>query len=185
MSVLEIISLSFALAADAFAVSVSNGVTIKENQVFHAVRISFFFGFFQGIMPILGWLGGTGLKGIIGSLAPWIAFGLLAFIGGRMIWESREKGKQECKDCSHFPTLCMLSLATSIDALAVGVSFAVITVNIFIPALIIGIITFFTSLGGINLGYRIGHISEDKFELIGGFVLIGIGAKIIAEHLFH
>ena len=184
MSLLEIIGLSLALAADAFAVAISNGVTIKENKIFHALRISVFFGLFQGIMPVLGWLGGTGLRKIIGGLAPWIAFVLLSFIGGRMIYGAFKMEKHECRDCSHFPTLCLLSLATSIDALVVGVSFAVLTMHIIVPALIIGVITFFTSLGGINLGYRIGHISEDKFELVGGIILVGIGIKILAEHLF-
>ncbi|MBI9101009.1 MAG: manganese efflux pump [Spirochaetales bacterium] len=184
MSLLEIIGLALALAADAFAVSISNGVTIKENRVFHAIRISFFFGLFQGVMPVLGWLGGRSLRGVIGGLAPWIGFGLLVFIGSRMIHEARQMGKHECKDCSHLPTLFLLSIATSIDALAVGISFAVMTVHIILPAVIIGIITFGTSFAGINLGYRIGHISEERFELIGGVILIGIGLKIIAEHLF-
>jgi len=184
MNFLEIAGLSCALAMDAFAVAVSNGITIKENHLLHAFRIAFFFGLFQAVMPVLGWFLGQTFSAYVSRFDHWIAFGLLAFVGGRMIRESRDMNKQECRNCSHFPTLLLMSLATSIDALAVGFSFAFLGIGILFPVLCIGVITFILSLVGFRLGFRLMHLAEDKMEMIGGLVLIAIGLKILAEHLF-
>lgn len=183
MQHLEIIGLAVALSMDAFAVAVANGAVIKELHPKHALRISLFFGAFQAGMPLVGWLVGRTFSSAIAAWDHWIAFGLLAFIGGRMIRESRDLNKEECKNCQHLPTLILLSVATSIDALAVGLSFAFLGTPIVEPVVIIGSITFLLSLAGLFIGSRMGHFGEDKWELLGGIVLIGIGVKILLEHL--
>jgi putative Mn2+ efflux pump MntP len=141
-------------------------------------------GLFQAVMPIIGWAAGMRFKSLIRPFDHWIAFGLLAFIGIKMLIETRSLDT-ECRsrDCTHFPTLIVLSLAKSIDALAVGISFAVLNIQILLPILIIGAVTFILCVIGIYIGNRIGHLFENKIQLIGGVVLIGIGMKILIEHL--
>ena len=185
---LMIIGIAIGLSMDAFAVSVANGCIIQELRFHHALRFAFFFGLFQAVMPLIGWLTGMSLRTYIISFDHWIAFLLLAGIGGKMMYESlpnRSSAESEASknSCLHWPTLFMLSLATSIDALAVGVSFAAIGIDIFFPILLIGSITFVNCMIGIFLGNRFGHIFEDKIELIGGVILLGIGLKILIEHL--
>ena len=135
-------------------------------------------------MPLIGWFGGASIRSYLKDFDHWIALGLLSFIGIKMIWESRASNvKADCKNCLHFPTLLLLSLATSIDALAVGVSFAMLELRIVVPVVIIGGITFVNCLIGTQLGSKFGHLFENKLEIIGGIVLVLIGLKILIEHL--
>ena len=181
---LATVGMAFGLSMDAFSVAVTNGFMIRQIKIAHAFRIAFFFGFFQFFMPIIGWAAGRYFKGYIDSFDHWIAFGLLTFIGGKMLVESRKVDQGcESKTCIHFPTLLIMSLATSIDALAVGVSFAILDIDILLPVMVIGILTFTVCFIGIYIGNRIGHIFENKLEIAGGIILIGIGVKILIEHL--
>ena len=176
--------MAFALSMDALAVSITNGLIIKKLQFRHALRIAVFFGLFQAIMPVLGWAAGYTFREMICAFDHWIALGLLSFIGIKMIVESRRLGKdEETKDCQHLPTLLIMAVATSIDALAVGISFAFLEVSIIGPIVIIGAITFAVCLAGVYVGNRSGHFFEGKFELAGGVILIGIGIKIAVEHI--
>ena len=185
MNIITIILIAFGLAMDAFAVSIASGVTLKCFKVGPAFRVAIFFGGFQALMPVLGWLAGSSFQQYIAAFDHWIAFGLLSFIGGKMIYESflLEKTGSNC-DPNKPTTIFLLAIATSIDALAVGLSFAVLNIQIIQPAIIIGIITFLLSLLGVYLGGKFGSLFENKIELIGGIVLIGIGLKILIEHLF-
>ena len=169
---------------DTFAISVASGFTIKRLRIGHALRIALFFGVFQAIMPTIGWLVGLRLQDIISGLDHWIAFILLAVIGLKMIYESfKLQADKKQFDPLQFNVLLLLSLATSIDALAVGVTFAFLKIAIISPVLIIGLITFGTSFVGVFIGERFGHIFESKLELIAGLILFAIGLKILLEHL--
>ena len=184
MNLITILFVAFGLAMDAFAVSVTSGVTLKHERVNNALRIGLHFGAFQAFMPLIGWLAGLKLKDFIGGVDHWIAFGLLGLIGGKMIWESMKMDSGE-KSANALTPLVLLSLsvATSIDALAVGVSFAFLKVGIVVPILVIGLVTFVLSFLGVMVGNKIGHFFEKKIETIGGLILIGIGIKILIEHL--
>lgn len=174
------------LAMDAFAVSVTFGLTAKENRVNHALRMASSFGAFQAAMPVIGWLAGSGLRGYIAGVDHWLAFGLLSLIGVKMIIESgkmKSEGKPACSPGLYL--LFMLSIATSIDALAVGLSLSFLNVPIVTPSLAIGVVTFALSLAGFMVGGRLGHFFENKIEIAGGLTLIGIGVKILIEHLFY
>lgn len=188
MKIFSIVIIALGLSLDAFAVSVANGFMIKDLKFRHVIRIALFFGLFQAIMPLLGWAAGSLFSSFIKNFDHWVAFGLLAFIGGKMIFESRRAKEPGCeedrKDCTHFPTLLMLSLATSLDALAVGLTFAFLDVVIVFPVIVIGCITFTVCLAGVYIGERTGHLFGDKLELIGGIIVIGIGIKIVLEHIF-
>lgn len=200
MSLLAIIGIAVSLAMDAFAVSLANGFMIKELKFRYALRIAFSFGFFQALMPVIGWAAGREFAEYILAFEHWVAFGLLVLIGGKMIWESGvlnfigskkdPAAEGSCEDdaeginkktCLHFPTLLLLSISTSIDALAVGLSLSFLGVAIIKPILIIGAVTFIICLGGVYIGDTLGHLFEDKLELIGGLILIGIGTKILLE----
>jgi manganese efflux pump family protein len=166
MELTVIIGIAFGLSLDAFAVSITNSIMIHGLEVKHGLRMSLFFGFFQMIMPLFGWAAGITFSKYISGFDHWIAFGLLAFIGGRMIFsglpfkkdqETDTCNEEKVQDCRNLPTLLMLSVATSIDAMAVGLSFAMIKISIWLPVLFIGIITFFVSLTGYFLGVKIGH----------------------------
>lgn len=181
---LSIVAMACALSMDALAVSICNGLNINRLQFRHALRIAVFFGLFQAIMPIIGWAAGYTFREMICAFDHWIAFGLLSFIGIKMIIESRRLGAEgEPKDCQHLPTLLLMSLATSIDALAVGISFAFLKLSIVLPVVIIGAVTFAVCLAGVYVGDRFGRFFEGKFELAGGVILIGIGIKIAVEHI--
>ena len=184
MHIITVIAVAFGLATDAFAVSVASGFTINKLEVRHAFRIAVFFGAFQAIMPLIGWLAGLSLRDWIVNVDHWVAFGLLACIGAKMIYESF-KLKTDKKQINplDLSVLLMLSVATSIDALAVGVTFAFLAVAIAWPIIIIGLVTFATSFLGVFIGDRFGHLFESKIELLGGLVLIAIGFKILLEHL--
>jgi putative Mn2+ efflux pump MntP len=184
VNIISILGIALGLSMDALAVSVTNGCIIKELKVRHAFRISFSFGLFQAVMPLIGWAAGLTFSSYIDDFDHWIAFGLLTLIGGKMIAESR-KLDQRCEErnCLHLPTLIALSVATSIDALAVGVSFALLRTSIIMPVIIIGTVTFAVCLAGVYAGKKIGHLAEGKLECAGGLVLILIGIKILLEHL--
>ena len=184
MSIITIIFIAFGLAIDAFAVSVTSGMTIKNLRINNALKIAVFFGLFQAVMPVIGWLTGLSLRDFISGVDHWIAFGLLSLIGCKMIYESTKIGssKKEINPLNVY-VLLMLSIATSIDALAVGVSFAFLKLSIATPVIVIGAVTFLLSFLGVFVGNRFGHFFENKIEIAGGLVLIGIGIKILVEHL--
>lgn len=168
---------------DAFAVSVASGVTIKAMRIRQTLVIALSFGMFQGIMPIIGWMAGIGFRDYIADYDHWLAFGLLVAIGAKMIYESFQLEDDECGEfCMTGGRLLLLSIATSIDALAVGLSFSFLNVTILTPALIISIVTFVLSYAGIMIGRKVGHLFEGKIEIAGGVVLILIGFKILLEH---
>ena len=176
--------MSIGLAMDAFAVSIASGFTIHRLRVRYAFRIAFFFGAFQAVMPIIGWLAGLSVRDFISAIDHWIAFGLLLLVGGKMIYEATfMEGDDDKKDPLNITILLVLSIATSIDALAVGLTLSFINVEIVTPAVIIGIVTFVFSFAGVYIGDRFGHFLESKIEILGGVVLIGIGIKILLDHL--
>lgn len=184
MNSITLLLIAFGLSMDAFAVSISNGITIQHQRANHALKIGIFFGSFQALMPLIGWSAGLSLRELISGVDHWIAFGLLTIIGGKMIYESKKMDGQE-KEVKplDFPTLLLLSVATSIDALAVGISFALLDISIVMPILVIGAVTFVLSFFGVMMGSKIGHFFEKKIEILGGLILIGIGIKILIEHL--
>jgi putative Mn2+ efflux pump MntP len=176
--------LALGLAMDAFAVSISSGITIRNPRIEQALKIAIFFGVFQAIMPVVGWLAGLGLRELIAQVDHWIAFGLLFLIGCRMIYEStKASSERRVLNPLSLGVLLVLSVATSIDALAAGVSLAFLKISILLPILIIGVVTFVLSLVGVFVGDRSGHFLQGKAELAGGLVLIGIGVKILIEHM--
>ncbi|MDR0377794.1 MAG: manganese efflux pump MntP family protein [Spirochaetaceae bacterium] len=189
---LSIILIGLSLSMDAFAVSVSSGVSIPGLKIFHAVRASLLFGLFQFAMPVAGWFLGRTFISSIQAVDHWIAFALLAVIGGKMLWEAgRSAGRSvdgarqadAGPDIRSFRMLLTLALATSIDALAVGVSFSILNQGVWGPALLIGGVTFAVCLTGFEFGRRLGHIFKRGAHALGGFILIGIGIKILIEHL--
>ena len=169
---------------DAFAVSIGSGLCIKRVKNRHALKIAFFFGAFQAVMPVLGWLAGRSLSSLVTHIDHWLAFVLLSFIGGKMIYEARkEQEDKKMLDPLKLHILLTLSVATSIDALAVGVTFAFLAVTIVTPIAVIGLVTFTLSFLGVHIGNRMGHFFEKKIEVLGGLILIGIGLKILIQHL--
>ena len=191
MDILTLMLVSLGLAMDAFSVSVSSGIFLKNLKCRHAFKIGGFFGFFQFIMPFIGWLLGSGFSDIIGRFAPWIAFILLLFIGGKMLIEAiKEKDEDEVGDPLNTKLLLILAVATSIDALAVGVTFAamglplmgtVLGASALINSIVIGIVAFVISSIGVYIGNKCGDLFGNKAEIAGGLVLIGIGVKILLE----
>jgi manganese efflux pump family protein len=172
------------LSMDALAVSVANGCLYPKLHLKYALRMAASFALFQALMPVIGWSGGLAFRGLIQGFDHWVAFGLLLGIGGKMIWESRPASQTngEARDCLHLPTLLLMSVATSIDALAVGVSFAVLDATIWIPAAVIGLVTLINCLIGARVGCRMGRAFESRLGLAGGLILILIGVKIVVEH---
>lgn len=185
MDIIIITFIAFGLAMDAFAVSITSGFTIRRLRVNNALKIAVFFGLFQAIMPLLGWLAGLSLRDFISGIDHWVALGLLSFIGCKMIYESIKRAPDETKiNPLNIYVLLILSLTTSIDALAVGVSFAFLKVSIITPIIVIGAITFLLSFLGVFIGNSFGHFFEKKIEIVGGLVLIGIGIKMVVEAYF-
>jgi len=183
---IRILAIAVALAMDAFAVSIATGVSLKNVNSRQMFRLSWHFGLFQALMPIIGWGAGLSIRSYIEHYDHWIAFGLLAFVGAHMIKEAFQDGKAEkpIKDYTKGMTLVMLSVATSIDALAVGFSLSLLKISIWVPALIIGIVAGAFTLIGMRIGERIGAAKRLSLyaETIGGVVLIGIGLNILHEH---
>jgi putative Mn2+ efflux pump MntP len=178
-----IVLIALGLAMDSFSVSITRGFTnTKIRMLNEALKTGFFFGLFQAIMPVIGWITGQSIISLISGFDHWIAFGLLAFIGTRMIYESLTKESKKVVNSPSFKVLIMLSIATSIDALAVGLSLSFLQTSIIMPAIIIGIITFSLSFLGVYIGKKFGDYFE-KIGVIGGIILIIIGLRIIIEHL--
>ena len=185
MDSLTIIIVAVGLAMDAFVVSIVSGSAYRQLHIRGALRIAIFFGAFQAFMPLIGSLAGLTLREYISRCDHWIAFGLLAAVGGKMIYESfKIKSVEENPDPSNIFVLLVLSIATSIDALAVGISLSLIAGSIAVAAIIIGLVTFILSYLGVCIGKRFGHFFESKMEALGGVILIGIGTKVLIEHLF-
>ncbi len=171
-----------ALSMDAFAVAICKGLKMPKLNLKHTALIALFFGGFQAIMPLIGWFLGVSLRSYIESVDHWIAFILLAFIGGRMIYESLQQDEDNDGGFD-IKELFVLAVATSIDALAVGIAFAIDKINILPAILIIGITTFVLSALGVIIGHRFGAVYKNKAEFAGGVILILIGFKILLEHL--
>lgn len=180
---MELLFVAIALAMDAFAVSISIGLSM-DNVLFNtAFRTSFSFGFYQFFMPLIGWYAASKFSGYIQGFDHWIAFFLLAGIGGKMIFEAFEKKEEPITDRTRGFPLVLLSIATSIDALAVGVAYSFLEREILLPAIVIGVVAFGLSYIGIKGGARFGKHLGNSAEIIGGIVLIFIGLKILIEHL--
>ena len=182
---IEIFLIAVSLALDAFAVSVSSGISIPGFGGRQAVKMGVWFGGFQFAMPLIGWFLGSSVSQYIEAVDHWVAFGLLALIGGRMVWGALKTGtgeEDEAPPDLSARRLCLLAIATSIDALAVGVSMAFMKVDILVSALIIGVVAFGLSVVGGLVGKRLGALFQRRAELVGGLVLVGIGIKILAEH---
>ena len=181
----ENLLIAVALAMDAFAVALAMGTAIRSMKIRHALIVGAWFGSFQALMPVIGWALGMATRDWAAAFDHWVVFALLVFIGGKMIYESFQIRKVEEKpEAFSSGILFMLSLATSIDALGVGITFAMRQVDIMAPALIIGVVTFIISFAGVLLGEKGRHFFETKIEVIGGLILIGIGVKILVSHLF-
>lgn len=176
---IEVIFLAIALSMDAFAVSIGLGSKQKNKTVSLAIMSGLYFGMFQALMPLIGYLGGKGVLGWIEAYAPWIAFGLLVLIGVKMIYESFAEGIEEEIAIITHKVMLMLAIATSIDAMAAGFTLTLLDTNPFIACLIIGLTTFVFSWAGILIGSRSGTWLESKAELLGGVVLILIGLKVL------
>ena len=186
MEFIKILAIAVALAMDAFAVSIATGVNLKNVDSRQMFRLSWHFGLFQALMPIIGWSAGLSIRSYIEHYAHWIAFGLLAFVGVHMIKEAFQNDKTEkpIKDYTKGMTLVMLSVATSIDALVVGFGLSMLKISIWIPALIIGIVAGTFTLIGMRIGERISAAKRLSLyaETIGGVVLISIGLNILYDH---
>ena len=183
MSFLELLLVAVGLSMDAFAVAVCRGLEMRRIDYRQALLIAVFFGGFQALMPVEGYLLGAGFEHYISALDHWIAFALLAFIGGKMIWEAVRGGEEEQPQELDLKMLLMMAVATSIDALAVGITFAFLRMDILSSALTIGATTFLISFGGVAAGNRFGARYKQKAEIVGGVVLVLIGVKILLEHL--
>ena len=182
MGIISILLIAVGLAMDSLAVSIRGGIVMRPFRMRQSLRLDLTMGIFQGGMTLLGWLMGVSFSSYITAFDHWIAFILLGFLGGKMIYESF--GEEETTISSFSTkTLLTLGVATSIDALAVGVSMAFLKTSIYFPAFIIGFVTFALSLIGVISGYRFGKIKGINVELFGGIILIAIGVKILIEHL--
>ena len=199
MDVVSLLGISVGLAMDAFAVSISNGATYRDATAKDALKTGTFFGVFQAVMPMIGWLAGTAFTQFITNVDHWIALILLGYLGGRMLFEALKKGREKANPCEKSSTelpgylpvrsLLTLAVATSIDALATGLLLpSAVGANTLLLMLIsvgtIGLITFFISVGGVYIGKKFGELFSSKAEIFGGAVLILIGVKIFAEHMF-
>ncbi len=183
MSIFEIIFIAVGLAMDAFAVAICKGLSMKKIDYKKAIIIALYFGLFQTLMPVLGYFLGSSFTNVVEKIDHWIAFILLSIIGINMIKESTSKEEEKRNDKVDIKTMLLLAIATSIDALAVGITFAFFKVNILLSVIIIGIITFIISFLGVIIGNKFGDKFQNKAELFGGIILILIGLKILLEHL--
>lgn len=183
MGIIELILLSIGLGMDAFAVSVCKGISMKKMNWKKACIIGLYFGGFQAIMPVIGYFFGSSFESIITNIDHWIAFILLAIIGAKMIQEAFQKEEEEYNEDISVKTMLVLSIATSIDALAVGITFAFFKVNLLLAITLIGTITFILSVIGTKIGNKFGDKYKSKAELAGGIILIIIGLKILLEHI--
>ncbi len=184
MGTFDILVIAVGLAMDAAAVSLAAAASGFAGNPRAVFRLAFHFGLFQFMMPVLGWFMGVGFVSYFKSFDHWIAFGLLAFVGGRMVMSGLDRSQTLIqKDPSRGMTMVMLSVATSIDALAIGLSLAMMDINIWYPSVMIGIITSAMSLGAIALGKRLGTLFGKRMEILGGVILISIGTRILVSEL--
>lgn len=183
MTLFEIILVGIGLSMDAFAVSICKGLSMKKLKWKNAVIVGAYFGLFQAIMPLSGYLLGTTFSDLVISIDHWIAFILLTTIGGKMLKEAYSNNEEDENDKLDFKTMLVLAIATSIDALAVGITFAFFEINIIKAISIIGFLTFTISAIGVIIGNKFGHKFQGKAEIVGGVILILIGLKILVEHL--
>lgn len=185
IQLLTIAGIGIGLAMDAFAVAAVSGSVFRELKVAHALRMAFFFGAFQAFMPLLGYAAGQTVADTIEHIDHWVAFGLLTIIGGKMILEAMkfEQVEKKAQDPANLMVVLSLSVATSIDALAVGITLSLVTESILTAVTAIGIITFVLSYAGVEFGRRARHFVENKIEIAGGVILILIGLKILLAHL--
>lgn len=184
MDVTTVLLIAAGLSMDALAVSVAWGVSLKKDRLKTALFMALFFGGFQALMPVIGWAAGISFVHLISGIDHWVAFLILCLVGAKMCYESLESEK--CERNASLPSLSvllLLAVATSIDALAVGLSFAFLNTDIIVPALIIGAVTFCITFLGVLLGKRLGCIFGSRIGLLGGIILIGIGVKIVLEHM--
>ena len=185
MDWLSLLAIAVALAMDAFAVAIVTGLTLSPMTGRHIFRLAFHFGLFQALMPILGWWAGMAMHRYLEAFDHWVAFGLLAFVGGRMIGGAL--GEKERKKVPNDPTsgwdLVLLSVATSIDALAVGLSLAMLGTTIIYRALVIGVVAASFTTAGMILGRRIGTLWGKRVEIFGGIIICAIGLKIVIGHM--
>lgn len=185
MDLLSLIFTGIGLAMDASAVSIAKGMSLpNEKNKNYALKLGLAFGIFQGLMPLIGYLAGSTFSGYIQSVDHWVAFILLALIGLNMIKESREEKENEEVSDLPLKVILLLAIATSIDALAVGVSFAFLKVNIVLACSIIAVVTFILSFICVMVGKRLGSLFQKYAEIFGGIILMMIGTKILIEHLF-
>jgi putative Mn2+ efflux pump MntP len=185
MNTFVILGIALGLAMDCFAVAVGTSVTLRPATARQTFRLAFHFGLFQFLMPVLGWLAGLTVADLMGLFDHWVAFGLLAFIGGKSVWTAlrgESKGAR-LADPTRGATLVVLSVATSIDALAVGFSFAMLHVRVWLPSLVIGVVSSAVTVIGMELGSRLGTRFGRRVEVLGGLVLIAIGIKILVQHI--
>ena len=183
MSFPELLILAVGLAMDAFAVAVCKGLSLRTLKLQQALLVGVWFGLFQALMPALGWLLGSAFSGLVQSVDHWVAFVLLSIIGGNMIREGLQGGDENCDPSLSFGVMLLLAVATSIDALAVGITFPFLNVSILLAVALIGVVTFTISAVGVKMGNLFGARYKSKAEFFGGAVLILIGLKILLEHL--
>jgi len=185
MSLQAILLIAVALALDAFAVAMAAGVSLPRLTFRHTFRLSWHFGLFQAMMNVFGWLAGLSFRAVIENFDHWLAFGLLSFVGLRMIKEAlQEREEEQRRDPTRGKTLVMLSIATSIDSLAVGLSFSVLKISVWFPAAVIGLMALALTACGLYIGRAVGSTSRlgAKVEIAGGVVLLAIGFKILFDH---
>jgi manganese efflux pump family protein len=183
MDLVSVFLIAVGLAMDAFAVSIAKGIVIDRERRKSAVFLASSFGGFQMLMPIIGYFAGISFRDVLMGVDHWIAFGLLAIIGSKMIYDSTKKGYEKEDSVLKFHSVLTLSVATSIDALMVGLSFAFLQTSIFTPILVIGIVTFALSFMGFFFGCGLGQVFGNRIKIVGGLILIAIGLEILLEHL--
>lgn len=183
MDLITIFLIAVGLAMDAFAVSIAKGITVTRSRRRTAIMLASLFGGFQAMMPVIGYLAGLGFEDIIRDVDHWIAFGLLTFIGAKMIYDSTKDEGDGGENVTLYAAL-VLAVATSIDALMVGLSFAFLEMSILVPVIVIGAVTFVLSLVGFEFGRRLGAVFGKRVRVVGGAILILIGVRILVDHLF-
>ena len=184
MTLISLIILAIGLSMDSFAVSLTSGTLMKPFTTPKAAKFALIMALFQGLMPVLGWLMGVGFRAYIETYDHWIALALLLYLGGRMIYESMHNEEQACFNPCCTRTAMAMGLATSIDALAVGISLSFLHIDMLQSAIVIGVTTFIFSMSGLYIGKALGCFLKKGAEIAGGIILILIGAKICIEHLF-
>ncbi len=183
MDFASVVLIAIGLAMDAFAVSICKGLAMQKPTVRSMVVVGLWFGVFQAVMPLIGYFLGTAVYDLIESVDHWVAFFLLLLIGLNMVREGLRRDDEELDDRTDFRTMLLLAVATSIDALAVGISFAMDGTEIFSAAAVIGVVTFLISAVGVKIGSFVGDRFGARAEILGGIVLVAIGCEILLEHL--